>query len=117
MFRRRRASRAVTLRLEDDGEDFRRLTASVTRDGALKVEGHDLGPGTAIVSPDGEYEWVTTVAAAHVGRLVVLLGGREGDDVLDVLDVLERSYTGAGSHDFERILRESDIPVERWTRS
>ncbi len=112
--RRRRGARTVTLRLEDDGEDFRRLTASVTRDGALRVDGHDLGPGTAIVSPDGEYEWVTTVAAADVGRLVVLLGGREGDDVLDVL---ERSYTGAGSYDFERMLRESDIPVERWIRS
>lgn len=114
MFGRRRGARTVTLRFEDDGEDFRRLTASVTREGALRVEGHDLGPGTAIVSPDGEYEWVTTVAAADIGRLVALLGGREGDNVLDVL---ERAYIGPGSYDFERMLRESDIPVERWTRS
>lgn len=112
MTKRTSGGRTVTLRLEDDGTDFRRLTASMTPEGALSVEGHDLGPGTAIVSPDGEYEWGTTVAAADVGRLVALLGGSAGDDVLDVL---ERSYTGAASYEFERILRESDIPVERWT--
>ena len=104
--------RTVTLREEDDGEDSRLLTASITPDGDLAVEGHDGGPATAVVSSTGEYEWVSTVAAADLGRLVALLGGPTG---ADLLDVLEQSYTGAGSYDLERILRESDLPVERWT--
>ena len=41
--------------------------------------------------------------------MVALLGGQPGDDVLDLL---ERDYTGAGSYELENRLRESDIPVK-----
>jgi hypothetical protein len=61
------------------------------------------------MSPDGEYEWFTTIRPAHLPRLIELLGGEAGTDLLALL--AER-YTGASSYELERILRESDIPLE-----
>jgi hypothetical protein len=49
-----------------------------------------------------------------VPRLVDLLGGEPGTAVLDVL--AER-YAGDGAAELERILRQSDIPVERFVVS
>jgi hypothetical protein len=106
------ARRTVTLRQERQGRDVRWLGASVDGAGALHVDGQDLGPGTAMVSSDGEYEWFTTVAAYDVPRLIALLGGQPGDDVLELL---ERDWTGSRSYDFERLLRESGIPVNLFT--
>jgi hypothetical protein len=67
-----------------------------------------------MVSSDGEYEWFLTVAPGDVHRVVGLLGGRAGDDVLVVL---ERDWTGPRSYEFERLLRESGIPVNLFTWS
>ncbi len=39
----------------------------------------------------------------------MLLGGNEGEDVLDMLAAL---YTGEGSYELEKQLRERDIKVE-----
>jgi hypothetical protein len=104
--------RTVTLRQERTGGDVRWLGASVDGAGALHIDGQDLGPGTAMVSSDGEYEWFMTVAPSDVDRLVSLLGGQPGDDVLVLL---ERDWTGARSYDLERLLRESGIPVKLFT--
>ncbi|MGH2689112.1 MAG: hypothetical protein ACRDKW_09950 [Actinomycetota bacterium] len=101
--------RTVTLRSETSGPDSRYLWAYLDEEGRLHIDGQDLGPATAPVSPDGEYEWFKTVAAADVARVVALLEGRPGEDVLDLL---ERGFTGPGSYELERRLRESTIPVE-----
>ncbi len=101
--------RKVTLRAESNGPDHRFLWAYVDEGGALHIDGQDLGPGTGMVSGDGEYEWFKTIAAADVPRVVVLLGGQPGDDVLDLL---ERDFTGPGSYELESRLRASDIPVQ-----
>lgn len=103
------APRKVVLRAERHDADSRYLWAWVDTDGRLIIEGQDLGPGTALASSDGEYEWVQKIAAADVPRLVELLGGAPGTDVLDLL---EDRYTGRGSYELERLLREGDIPVE-----
>ncbi len=103
-------TRKVTLRAERTGSDYRHLEAYVDEAGHLHIDGQDLGPGTAIVSDDGEYEWFETIDADHLPRLVVLLGGQLGEHILDVL---ERAYTGVGSYELEKRLRESDIPVTR----
>jgi hypothetical protein len=103
--------RRVTLRNERHGSDARHLWAYVDADGALHIDGQDLGPATAIVSDDGEYEWFTTIRAEHVPEVVRLLGGRAGDDVLALL---ARDFTDDGSYELERRLRESDIPFERY---
>lgn len=102
--------RKIVLRAEHNGADHRHLEAYLDERG-LHIDGQDLGPGTAIVSDDGEYEWFSTIAAEHLPRLVALLGGAPGEDVLDVL---ERSWTAPGrSYDLEKLLRDSNIPIAR----
>jgi hypothetical protein len=104
--------RIVVLRDDRQGADIRHLEAYLDDEGDLHVDGHDLGPGTAPVSDDGEYEWFETIAAADVPRLVKLLGGRDGEDVLDLLT---RRYTGPAASEFTLALYASDIPVNRVT--
>ena len=79
--------------------------------GALVIDGHDLGPATAPVSDDGEYEWNYTYDAAVVPAVVAALGGAPGDDVLDLL---QRHWTGARSYELEKRLRESKLPHGFW---
>ncbi len=100
--------RAVKLRSERSGPDWRNLWASVDAEGNLHIDGQDLGPRTKIVSPDGEYEWFQTVQAADVPKLLELLGGAPETDVLDFLAT---HWSGNRSYELERLLRESDIEV------
>ena len=104
-------TRQVTLRDERSGPDSRHLTAHLDDDGNLHIDGHDLGPGTAPVSNDGEYEWLETISAGDLPRLLVLLGAPP-DAV--ILDVLEQQWTGAKAYDLEKLIRESDIRVQRF---
>ena len=99
----------LVLRDERHGDDRRFLCAYCDREGNLHIDGQDLGPGTALVSDDGEYEWWETIDAAYVPALAQALGGNEGEPILTVLS----RYCGEGSYEVERILRESRIPVER----
>jgi len=101
----------VVLRDEQEGRDSRHLWAYLDAEGALHIDGQDLGPGTAIVSDDGEYEWFQRIPSKDVPRLVAILGGNRGDNVLDVL---EQNWTGGRSGELERLLRESDLEIERF---
>ena len=105
-----RSRRRVSLRAERSGRDSRNLDAYVDTEGNLHIDGQDLGPGTSIVSSDGEYEWFQTIHAAHLPDLKVLLGGVPEEDILDIL---ERSWTGARAGELEKLLRDSGIPVDR----
>ena len=89
--------RPVVLRDERNGPDTRHLEAYLDDEGNLHIDGHDLGPGTAPVSDDGEYEWFETIAAVDLPRLVKLLGGADGEKVLDLL---ARKYTGPAASEF-----------------
>ena len=100
----------LCLRSEVAGQDRRYLSAYVDGAGGLHVDGHDLGPSTAPVSDDGEYEWFQTIHAADVPRLLAALGAAP---TVDVMDVLSERFTGAASYELERVLRESGIPVQR----
>lgn len=104
--------RTVVLRNERFSEDRRYLEAHLDADGNLHIDGQDLGPGTAIVSDDGEYEWLITIAAADVPQVIGLLDGNPGDEILDLL---ERNSTGNRSYELERRLRESRVPITRMT--
>jgi hypothetical protein len=104
-------TRRVTLRDEKSGSDSRHLRAYLDDDGNLHIDGHDLGPGTAPVSNDGEYEWLEKISAADLPRLLTLLGAPSN---AMILDVLEQRWTGSSSYDLERLIRESDIRVERF---
>jgi hypothetical protein len=106
--------RTVSLRAEQDGLNHRYLRATLNTDGALVIEGHDLGPKTAPVSSDGEYEWSRTILREHIPRLLMLLD--EPADA-DILSTLERNWTGPKSHELESRIRDSDIPSALWTWS
>lgn len=78
--------RHVTLQNEhrEDGS-WLNLDAYLDPDGTLRIVGQDLGPVTAAISSDGEYEYFYTIAAADVPALVTALGGEPGSDVLELL--------------------------------
>lgn len=101
--------RAVVLRNERKGEDQRHLRAHLDEEGNLVVEGQDLGPGTALISDDGEYEYQKRIAAADIASLRSVLN--IGDDV-DILDELGCNWSGPASYELERRIRESRIPVQ-----
>jgi hypothetical protein len=101
----------VVLRDERSGADRRNLWAYLDDEGNLHIDGQDLGPATALVSNDGEYEWFETISAEHLPQLLVLLGGAPGGELLDLL---EERWSGPRSGDLESLLRECDIPIERF---
>ncbi len=75
------------LLVERNTDNFRRLSAGVTEEGHLSIQGHDLGSGVEGSWGSGltEYEWAITVRASEIPRVVAALGGKEGDDVLELL--------------------------------
>jgi hypothetical protein len=101
----------VQLRAERHGADARYLTAWIDDGGNLHIDGHDLGPGTARVSDDGEHEWSRTIDAQHLPRLAELLGVDRDEDLLDEL---ERGWSGRRSYDLEALLRAhaDEIPSD-----
>jgi hypothetical protein len=105
--------RTVSLRAERNGADWRNLDAYIDEAGNLVIDGQDLGPGTAMMSDDGEYEWKYTFPPSSIGPLLAALGGGAGEHILDVLS---RRYTGPGSYDLEAVIRatKDTIPRQFW---
>jgi hypothetical protein len=100
-------SRRVSLRAEHDGPNSRFLDAYLDAEGDLHIDGQDLGPATAPVSSDGEYEWFKVIGKGDLPRLKELLGAQPEEAILDVLE----RFTGTDSYELEKVLRESGIPV------
>ena len=100
----------VRLRGEDRADGSRlSLWAYLDTAGRLHIDGQDLGPLTASVSGDGEYEYFKMIAKDDIPRLVELLGGKPGEDILELL---AKNWTGDKSYELEEILREGPIEVE-----
>ena len=76
------------------------------------IERQDFGPGTAIAWSDGEYEWTCTILPEHIPQLLALLDAPADAKVLEVLAI---HWTGAQSHELERLIRDyiprSHMPV------
>ena len=106
-------AKVVVLRNEREGRDSRYLEAYLDDQGSLRIDGHDLGPATTVVSPDGEYEWGRIVRAEHLPELLQLLGGKAGDDILELL---ERRWSGPRSGELEQVLRDCSIPIALFVR-
>lgn len=85
------------------------LWAWVDQSGDLHLDGQDLGLPPGMMSDDAEYEYFKVIAAQHLPALIDLLGGRQGDDLLDLV---ARDRTGPASFDLERILHEAPFPIE-----
>ena len=82
--------------------------------GRLHIDGQDRGPVSRFVSGDGEYEYFKLVAKEDIPRLVEILGGKPGDEILELLG---RKWTGDKSYDLETVLRDGPIEVvlATWT--
>lgn len=74
----------------------------------LVIAGQDFGPVTRPVSGDGEYEYWYTIDAEYLPRLIALLGGLPGEDILNLL---KEKWTDKKSDELGPMLRESDLPV------
>ncbi len=105
----------ITLRDEHSGRDSRLLWARLTADGDLVIEGHDVGPGVEGFWGDGllEYEWILTVRASNVPRLIAAFGGRDGDPVLPLLSARFAADDQCASKQF---LDDQGVPLEFWSR-
>lgn len=103
------------LREEHKTGDFRRLTARLTEEGDLSIEGHDSGSGVEEILGPGltEYEWLITVSASEVPRVVATLGGKEGDDVLELLSARCSENEWYASRTF---FEQHGIPTGFWSR-
>ena len=101
--------RKVALRAEHGRGGSRCLDARLDDEGALCLDGQDLGPATAPVSSNGEYEYSKKIAAADIPALLDLLKAPPGEGALDVLEV---NWSGPASYELERLIGESSIPVE-----
>lgn len=106
------APEPIELRSEIKGPDRRYLRASIEEDGRLVLIGQDLGPSTAPVSSDGEYEWQITYAAEDVPAFLAALGAGPAEPAEDVL----RRFTGRASYDLERISRSCGVRRDLWVR-
>jgi hypothetical protein len=79
-------------------------------DGAVSIEGQDLGPHT----PGGEeYEYFFTVEPGDVAALRAALGGTDGEDVLDLLAAQGEHIVTVGEMHW---LRDHGVPyrMETW---
>jgi hypothetical protein len=113
MVSRRRSKqrrRTVHLREEHSGRDRRWLDAYIDGEGSLVISGHDLGPATAVMSDEREYEWSHTFPPSSLPLLLSALGGTEGDDLLDLL---AGRYTGQNSYGLEAVIRDTRATVPR----
>ena len=104
--------KTVVLREERSESGLRYLEASVTENGDLCILGQDLGSGVEAFWGEGrrEYEWDIFVSAEHIPKMIVALGGAEGDDILSLLKA--RCFES----DSTSFLESHDIPFKFWSR-
>jgi hypothetical protein len=79
--------RTVGWSLPSDSYGQRFLDASILASGDLLIEGQDLGRDLPVGGMAGvtEYEYSWSIASTELARLVEVLGGAPGDDVLRLL--------------------------------
>ncbi|GIH05653.1 hypothetical protein Rhe02_37200 [Rhizocola hellebori] len=104
---RTRRTASVVLHEERTDRSWRTLTARLTEEGDLHVEGQDLSRSM------GEYEWAYTVKAADLPALKSALPG-EGDDLLAMLAT---HCTGReADRTLRDLLKQHAIPHSFWSR-
>jgi hypothetical protein len=107
--------RRLILRTARTGRDVRHLEATLASDGAVLIEGQDLGPAVERIWGEGltEYEWAWRIAPADVPAAVAALGGSPGDDPLRLLATWMEQHQGM---DPGIGVREAGVPIEFWSR-
>jgi len=103
----------VTLRDARDEDGSRQLSASLKGDGALLIEGQDIGPGVERFFGPGltEYEWAWIIQPSGVRALKLALAR---DD--DVLTALRDRFSGDAAAGLQPFLDDKGVPYEPWSR-
>ena len=104
---------SVVLRDSEDANGTRYLEARMSGGRDLIVEGHDIGKGVSGSFGEGisEYEWNYTIKKENIPLLIKALGGKEGDDILEL--IADRC-TGEAAQNLEEVIRDNNIPHEFW---
>lgn len=107
-------SEPLILRDEVTPTDRRHLSVTVRDNGALRIEGQDLGDGVEQAIGNGirEYEWLTEVAPEDVPKLADALGG---DPAADILEVIRRTCLAEPAR-LEHTIRAAGIKPRFWSR-
>ena len=105
--------KSVILRDIHDELGSRSLTASLSDDGTLTIEGQDLGDGVEqCFGPENrEYEWAWTIQSSNVPKLRLALDARD-----DVLAAMAAKFSNDATFDFDAFIEDQDIPYEFWSR-
>jgi hypothetical protein len=104
----------TNLRDTRDASGSRKLWAEqATPDGDVVIHGVDHGDGVEQVFGEGfrEYEWVWTIRAAEVPKLLAALGATG-----PVLAALGERFSGDNAGGLSEFLDEHGIPYEAWSR-
>lgn len=102
-------SQKITLR-DEPGPNSRWLSAELLPDGELRIRGEDAGPRVQAMLGEEETEWGYTFPPESAAMLARALGGTQDSDLMDLLD---RQYSGTGSYVLERIIRDTRDTIPR----
>ena len=101
----------VVLRNQRDEYGLRYLDATLNENGDIVIEGQDLGKGVEEAFSSSEYEWTWTIKSNHIHLLKKALGGTN-----DILDALEKEYSGLNASKLYEFLENNKIPIESYSR-
>jgi hypothetical protein len=110
-----KGSMPVVLRHLRDAGGTRSLTARRREDGAVLIEGQDLGPGVGAAFGAGlnEYEWAWVIRPDAFPAAIEALGGHEGDDMLSLLVGWSCAHAG---EDPGPCCKNAGVPIGFWNR-
>ena len=88
------------------------LEERLAEDGSLVVSGHDIGEAAQVMGRY-DYEYMKTLAPSTVPLVLEALGE---DPATDVMEVIAARWCGDDeSFEFERRIREADVPYDFWS--
>lgn len=109
--KKKKALTFVELRNTSDDDGTRNLHATLDAAGNITLEGRDYGDGVERVLGCREYEWVWTIAADDVPKLLAALGAQD-----DVLAALQQRFSGNEAGGIAAFLETNGIAVQHWSR-
>lgn len=104
---------SVILRDLRDEEGTRYLSAALSEEGNVVIEGQDSGNGVEKIFGVGirEYEWIWTILAVDVPALLSALEAKN-----DILDEMHKRFSNEEAAKLKPFLDDYEIPYQAWSR-